>query len=174
MKKRNPQRIKDRLWGGIPVRIILPVSLTVILFGLTIFLLLLPLIEKKLMDGKREMIRELTESSWSILAAHAQEERDGLLTRQKAQASAIENLRRLRYGPELKDYFWINDMHPRIVMHPYRPDLEGKDISVSAIRTASVCSLNSSRLSKPKAPGTWIMNGNGRMTRVVSFPRFLM
>jgi signal transduction histidine kinase len=129
MKKRNPQRIKDRLWGGIPVRIILPVSLTVILFGLTIFLLLLPLIEKKLMDGKREMIRELTESSWSILAAHAQEERDGLLTRQKAQASAIENLRRLRYGPELKDYFWINDMHPRIVMHPYRPDLEGKDIS---------------------------------------------
>jgi signal transduction histidine kinase len=129
MKKRNPQRIKDRLWGGIPVRIILPVSLTVILSGLTIFLLLLPLIEKKLMDGKREMIRELTESSWSILAAHAQEERDGLLTRQKAQASAIENLRRLRYGPELKDYFWINDMHPRIIMHPYRSDLEGKDIS---------------------------------------------
>lgn len=129
MKKRKRQRTEGRLAGGIPVRIILPVSLTVILFGLTIFLLLLPLIEKKLMDGKREMIRELTESSWSILAAHAQEERDGLLTRQKAQASAIENLRRLRYGPELKDYFWINDMHPRIVMHPYRPDLEGKDIS---------------------------------------------
>jgi len=129
MKKRKRQRTEGRLTGGIPVRIILPVSLTVILFGLTIFLLLLPLIEKKLMDGKREMIRELTESSWSILAAHAQEERDGLLTRQKAQASAIENLRRLRYGPELKDYFWINDMHPRIVMHPYRPDLEGKDIS---------------------------------------------
>ena len=129
MKKRKRQRTEGRLAGGIPLRIILPVSLTVILFGLTIFLLLLPLIEKKLMDGKREMIRELTESSWSILAAHAQEERDGLLTRQKAQASAIENLRRLRYGPELKDYFWINDMHPRIVMHPYRPDLEGKDIS---------------------------------------------
>ena len=129
MKKRIHQRPKGRLPGGIPLRIILPVSLTVILFGLTIFLLLLPLIEEKLMDGKREMIRELTESSLSILAAHAQEERDGLLTRQKAQASAIENLRRLRYGPELKDYFWINDMHPRIVMHPYRPDLEGKDIS---------------------------------------------
>jgi len=129
MKKRKRQRTKVQLPGGIPVRIILPVSLTVILFGLTIFLLLLPLIEEKLMAGKREMIRELTESSWSILAAHAQEERDGLLSRQMAQASAIENLRRLRYGPELKDYFWINDMHPRIVMHPYRPDLEGKDIS---------------------------------------------
>jgi signal transduction histidine kinase len=129
MKRRKRQRTQGRLPGGIPVRIILPVSLTVVLFGMTIFLLLLPLIEKKLMDGKREMIRELTESSWSILAAHAQKERDGLLSREKAQASAIENLRRLRYGSELKDYFWINDMHPRIIMHPYRPDLEGKDIS---------------------------------------------
>ena len=129
MKKEKRRRIKVRLSGGIPMRIILPVSLTVILFGLTIFLLLIPLIEEKLLDGKREMIRELTESSWSILAAHAQEERDGLLTREKAQALAVENLRRLRYGPELKDYFWINDMHPRIIMHPYRPDLEGKDIS---------------------------------------------
>jgi hypothetical protein len=96
----------SRLVGRIPVRILLPVSLTVVLFGMTIFLLLLPLIEEKLMDGKREMIRELTESSWSILAAHAQKEKQGLLAREAAQASAIENLRHLRYGPELKDYFW--------------------------------------------------------------------
>jgi signal transduction histidine kinase len=125
--KRNDT--KGPLSIGIPVKIILPVSLTVILFSMTIFLLLLPLIEEKLMDGKREMIRELTESSWSILAAHARKEKDGLLSGEEAQASAIENLRHLRYGPELKDYFWINDMHPRIVMHPYRTDLEGKDIS---------------------------------------------
>ena len=111
------------------MKIILPVSLTVVLFGMTIFLLLIPMIEEKLMDGKREMIRELTESSWSILAACEKKEREGALSRQAAQASAVESVRRLRYGPELKDYFWINDMHPRIVVHPYRPDLEGKDIS---------------------------------------------
>ena len=129
MKARKHPKGDSRLAGRIPWRIILPASLTVILFGMTIFLLLLPLIEDKLMDGKREMIRELTESSWSILAAQAQKEKAGLLTRHQAQASAVENLRRLRYGPELKDYFWINDMHPRAIMHPYRPDLEGKDIS---------------------------------------------
>ena len=129
MQSRKRIISESRLPGGIPLRIMLPVSLTVVLFGMTIFLLLLPLIEKKLMDGKREMIQELTESSWSILAAHAGKESKGLLTRDKAQAAAIESLRRLRYGPELKDYFWINDMQPRIIMHPYRPDLEGKDIS---------------------------------------------
>ena len=118
-----------QLARSIPVRIILPAGLTVILFVLTIFLLLLPLIEEKMMDGKREMIRELTESSWSILAAHAQKEHDGLVTAQEARTAAVESLRRLRYGPESKDYFWINDMHPRMIMHPYRPDLEGTDIS---------------------------------------------
>ena len=46
-----------------------------------------------------------------------------------ARRRAVEELRRLRYGPESKDYFWINDMHPYLIMHPYRPDLEGKDIS---------------------------------------------
>ena len=35
----------------------------------------------------------------------------------------------MRYGPESKDYFWINDMQPRLIMHPYRTDLEGKDIA---------------------------------------------
>jgi len=29
----------------------------------------------------------------------------------------------------MKDYFWINDMHPRMVIHPYRTDLNGKDLS---------------------------------------------
>ncbi len=52
-----------------------------------------------------------------------------MLAREEAQSLAIEHVRHLRYGPELKDYFWINDMHPHIIMHPYRTDLEGKDIS---------------------------------------------
>ena len=129
MEPKKPQTTGGKMVSKIPVRIILPVSLTLILFGLTIFLLLIPLIEEKLMDGKREMIRELTESSWSILAAYAQKEKDGFLSRELAQAAAISNLRRLRYGPELKDYFWVNDMQPRIIVHPYRPDLEGQDIS---------------------------------------------
>jgi PAS domain S-box-containing protein len=29
----------------------------------------------------------------------------------------------------MKDYFWINDMSPRMIVHPYRPDLEGRDLS---------------------------------------------
>jgi len=59
----------------------------------TDFLLLLPMIEEKLLDGKREMIQELTESAWSILSAQAQKESEGQVGRQDAQTQAIESIR---------------------------------------------------------------------------------
>ncbi|MGD9210546.1 MAG: cache domain-containing protein [Desulfobacteraceae bacterium] len=113
----------------IPIRIFLPVALTVCLFGMTIFLIILPMVEDKLLEGKREMIRELVESAWSSLDFYADKEQSGELTREQAQQRAVAQIRHLRYGHNLKDYFWINDMHPKIIMHPYRPDLEGKDVS---------------------------------------------
>jgi hypothetical protein len=27
-----------------------------------------------------------------------------------------------------KDYFWLNDLTPRMIMHPYKPELNGKDL----------------------------------------------
>ena len=41
-----------------------------------------------------------------------------------AQAQAKARLGALRYNQD--DYLWINDMEPRMVMHPVRPDLNGK------------------------------------------------
>ncbi len=109
--------------------IILPAALTVLLFALSIFLLILPFMEDRLMEGKREMVRELTEAASCTLKTYAGREATGELTRAEAQRRAIAHLRNLRYGPGLKDYFWINDNLPRMIMHPYRPDLEGQDIS---------------------------------------------
>ena len=113
----------------IPVRIFLPVVMTVLLFVLTIFQLILPMMQERLMDGKREVIRELVVSAWSSLDGYARQEHQGILSRSEAQQLAKRHIRGLRYGPDRKDYFWINDMHPRMIMHPYRPDLEGQDIA---------------------------------------------
>jgi PAS domain S-box-containing protein len=112
-----------------PIRIILPVMLTVVLFTGTIFLLILPILEARMMDDRRVLLRELNETAWSLLSAYQAKEHAGEITRREAQAGAIETLRALRYGPESKDYFWINDLQPILIMHPYRPDLEGQDVS---------------------------------------------
>lgn len=81
------------------------------------------------MNGKREMIKELTNSAWSILAKYESDEKKGFLSREDAQKTAISRIQYIRYGEEGKDYFWITDMHPNMIMHPYRTDLNGKDLT---------------------------------------------
>jgi PAS domain S-box-containing protein len=111
------------------LRTVLPALLAIGLFSGVVFFFFLPATTRAVMDQKRLMIRELTESSWNILARFEAEERAGRMTRQEAQQAAIAQVRSLHYGQEGKDYFWINDMHPRMIVHPYRPDLEGTDLS---------------------------------------------
>ncbi len=111
------------------LRILLPTGLAVVLFMALLFVILLPEVERNFMERKRELIRELTRSAVSVLKEYQAEERAGRMTREDAQSAAIARIRDLRYGPEGKDYFWITDKQPRMIMHPFRTDLEGKDVS---------------------------------------------
>lgn len=123
---RQPHRFQPR---SFVLRIVLPTLAALGLFLVALWVLILPTFEQTLLDRKREMIQELTNSAWSILAAYQRDEQAGLLTRQEAQAQASELVQALRYGPDGRDYFWIQDTAPRMVMHPYRPDLDGQDLS---------------------------------------------
>ena len=110
-------------------RIVLPSALAIALFIAATFLFIIPSFERNMMDRKRETIRELNNSVHSLLTKFYREEKAGTLTRAQAQRKAAESVRALRYGPEDKDYFWITDLAPKMIMHPYRPDLDGKDLS---------------------------------------------
>ncbi len=111
------------------IRIVLPAFCTLLLFVTAIFFILLPQLEDSFLNRKKEMIHELTETVWSLLESYHERELSGELTQDDAQQRAILRIGKLRYGPENKDYFWINDMTPRMIMHPYRTDLVGKDVS---------------------------------------------
>jgi len=115
-------------WRTYLIRIILPAISAITLLLAAFFVVIIPVVEKNSMDRKREMIRELTTSAWNILAKFAEDEHRGILTKEQAQKSAIEQIANLHYGQQMKDYFWINDMHPRMIIHPYRQDLVGKDL----------------------------------------------
>ena len=75
------------------------------------------------------MINELTNSASSILAEFHEKEQTGSLTSEQARTQAISSIQSLRYGDEGKDYFWITDMRPFMVMHPYRIELNDTDLS---------------------------------------------
>ena len=71
--------------------------------------------------------RNLTDVAHGVAAYFEGEERAGHLSRADAQAAAIRALKTLRYDD--KEYFWVNDMQPRMVAHPMKPELEGKDLA---------------------------------------------
>ncbi|WP_447911138.1 methyl-accepting chemotaxis protein [Brevundimonas bullata] len=84
------------------------------------------------LDGvMREAIADRTkktvEVAHSVVSHYQAQEQLGVMTRPQAQAAALSTLRALRYGQD--DYFWVNDLHPRMVMHPFSPQLEGQDLS---------------------------------------------
>lgn len=51
----------------------------------------------------------------------------GEMTREEAQRKALEIIKADRSNG--RNYFWILDTSARMVMHPYRPDLEGNNLS---------------------------------------------
>ena len=79
------------------------------------------------LDGRRVAIRQNVETAASTLRWAQGLEAAGQLTRAQAQALAIQALKGARYGGD--EYFWINDMAPRMVMHPFMPALDGQDLS---------------------------------------------
>ena len=46
------------------------------------------------------------------------------------QKDALKTVQQMKYGKEsAKNYFWINDKQPKMIMHPIKPALNGKDLS---------------------------------------------
>ncbi len=118
-----------RQWRHFLQHILSPVILTFALCLGLIFILVIPAMKRQIIDRKKEMIRELTQTAWSELVGLHEQEQRGVLTREAAQQAAIARIQRLRYGDDAKDYFWITDTRPRMIMHPYRPELNGQDLS---------------------------------------------
>ncbi len=48
-------------------------------------------------------------------------------TEDEVQAGVKKTIKKIRYGED--NYFWINDSHPRMIMHPMAEELNGKDLS---------------------------------------------
>jgi PAS domain S-box-containing protein len=115
-------------WRHFAVNIISPAILTVALFFGLIFGVIIPTMKKNIIERKKEMIRELTQAAWSELAGMHEQERQGALPRSAAQQAAIARIQNMRYGDDGKDYFWISDTETRMVMHPYRPELNGHSL----------------------------------------------
>ena len=111
------------------MRLVVPPVLTVALFFAAVWFFLYPQMRSVIMHGEKELVKQITHSGWSVLDQYEERVKAGEMTREEAQAAAIEVIRHMRFGQQKRDYLWIINEEPRMILHPYRPDLEGQDVS---------------------------------------------
>ena len=108
---------------------ILALGISIVFCFTAIFFWLYPRFKGDMYDAKYDKTQSVVESAWSVVDYFVQRAKDGALTKEAAQKLATEAVKGMRY--EGKNYFWINDTHPRMVMHPFKPELDGKDLSAN-------------------------------------------
>ena len=109
--------------------IVLPTLLTIGLFIMLIFRFIIPYFEQNMINQKKETIRELVSSAVSIARSHYDRAVLEQISEETARQEAIRQIGSIRYGIENKDYCWITDTRPFMIEHPYRPDLNGTDLT---------------------------------------------
>ena len=110
-------------------RFLLPVITALVLLVGSLFTVIVPISRENMLNLKKETIRELTAVAVGALEYYNGRSVEGLMSEEDAQLQASEEIRRMRYGSENKEYYWIIDSQAVMVMHPYQPELEGQDLS---------------------------------------------
>ncbi|WP_404301021.1 methyl-accepting chemotaxis protein [Alicycliphilus denitrificans] len=87
--------------------------------------------ELSLLQRERaQNVRQVVSGAHGIIAYYHLLASRGDLPEEVAKIRSLEAVRSLRYGDD-HEYFWVNDMQARMVMHPIRPELDGKDMGTS-------------------------------------------
>jgi methyl-accepting chemotaxis protein len=101
--------------------------ITIMVFVLGVLLYFLPLLETRLIEEKRAATKNVVDIAYSLVAEYEERAQKGEFSVQEAQKRALTRIKSFRYKDE--DYVWINDMQPTMLMHPFVPALDGKDLS---------------------------------------------
>ncbi|MEO5357762.1 MAG: methyl-accepting chemotaxis protein [Nitrospirae bacterium YQR-1] len=94
---------------------------------ISVIVISLGVLRTSLEDEKKIKQKHVVETAHSLLDYYYKQAKEGKITEDEAKKTAMVMVKALRY--EEKEYFWINDMHPKMIMHPYKPELDGKDLS---------------------------------------------
>jgi len=105
--------------------LLLALAPLVVLF-LAAWLVLMPVIEKGMLETRREYLRHLTEAAYGVLEGQEAQVKAGIIPRSEAQRRAVELIKAIRFGKTGYFYVFTNDL--RIVTVPIKPEMEGKPV----------------------------------------------
>ncbi len=120
------------------------------------------------------LLKNVVDEAVSVIEAH---DKDLSLGNKKTrQAKALKIIKQLRYGKDGKDYFWINDSHPNMVMHPMNPQLDGTDQSNTTDPNGKKMVVEMVNVVKAKGKGfvtyQWALPGSDEISPKLSYVNY--
>jgi len=123
------------------------------------------------LDARQQQVKSLAQLALSLVDQQYKLAQNGKLTDAQAQINAREAVRALRYDGS--NYLWINDLHPTMIMHPFKPQMEGQDLSGFKDPYGTALFLELSKQAAEKGEGClyyyWPKPGQNKPVRKVSY-----
>ena len=143
------QQEKNRTWT-LATRLRLGVA--VILLG---FVGLIALLSERssssLMAVKMLNTLDQIKAAESIVRGYYDKAKSGAMSEADAKAAAATQIGKIRYSGN--EYIWIQDMAPRMVMHPIKPEMIGKDLSANKDPTGKALFMEMVQVVKASGSG---------------------
>ena len=175
LKKQKEQMMRllqFRQWP-ILVKIMTISIISVLLVDAVTLFYFTPLIEKKMMDAKKEGLKNVVDVAYGVFLEYDTLARNGKLSLKEAHEQVVQRIGELRYHE--KAYFWINDLHPIMIMHPVQPQLNGTDLSTITDQNGVALYGEYLKLAKGKESGyfeyMWPKPGENNASPKISYGR---
>jgi methyl-accepting chemotaxis protein len=145
---------------------------TWLLLVIAAYTLLVPFIRGLIMEEKQHATSYLVQQATSMLISYQKQIDSGALTKEEAQKRAAERIASIRYE-DGTNYLWINDLTPRMVMHPLRPELNGSDLTENKDPNGKALFVEMAKVSKEKGKGfveyAWPKSGSDKPVPKLSY-----
>jgi methyl-accepting chemotaxis protein len=127
--------------------------------------------QRNLYREKASATRHAVEVAYGVMEYFGQLEESGQLSAEAAKEAAAKAIQGMRY--ERTEYFWINDFHPRVIMHPINAALVGRDVSTFADPNGKLIYMEAVALARSSGGGQldymWPKPGETEPTQKLSY-----
>jgi len=130
------------------IRLLMVISLlgmlAIAVFGLST-------LSRELHEERRASVKASVEIAHGVAAHFGTLQKSGQLTMEQAQEQAAQAISALLYDDG--NYFWVNDSDAKMIMHPIKPELNGKDVSSFRDSNGVQLFVETTRIAQSKGDG---------------------
>ncbi|MBT0569852.1 cache domain-containing protein [Curvibacter sp. CHRR-16] len=141
--------------------------------GLLLLLAFFMVSERTMLMHERQVaVRQTVEIAHALVAHFHAQATQGKMSEDEAKQRALLALKSVRYSGA--EYIWVNDMQPKMVMHPIKPELDGKDLTENKDPTGKRVFVEFVKAAQSSTEGAsvaymWPKPGNDQPVQKVSF-----